>query len=779
MCPRDGNACYLLGKAHRDGKGVTRGNASMAFRFFDNGCKARSADACQQLASAYKSGRGTLKDIKKGNEVLERTCNELDSPQSCTDVGLAMTKLPKSARQPERIKAVAERACALEKKSCWLKGYIYDQGFAGRTDQRVATQYYEMSCTDGYGEACRAVGFRYKNGTGVPKNRKKAMVFWKRGCEIGNGQSCLVLARKMEIGGTYGTRNPRMAVYYAIGACQKKVKEGCQMAGARIRDNKHGVANVKPAQSRSLFFEGCRLGHSISCNALAKLHLEGKLIPRNPRKAVQNFEKACDLNHSSACQTLAELYSSGREAGIAKNPIQAARAYARACYAGYGSACFKIDTIVKEQKPDRIVRDQLRRKLERACRKPVMKACEALGLAYVQGGGLAKKDERGAFDMFKKSCERNKKSNGWACNSLGQMYANGVGTRKDVEVAKGLFREQCDLRNQFGCYQLAVQLFYQKSYGEAMGLFKQTCEDKHADSCNFVGYMMFHGKGTQWDAAGAIPFYEKACELGEAVGCSNVAELHFWGIGRAVDYEKAYELYKQTCDKSGNYGCTYVGRFHQKGLGVVPVDLDLADQAYAKVCAEPLDWTKAQACLWQAEVARERGQKSETEIARMRTRARGLVEERAKEDGGYGKYLLGLVYRDGVATVANPKRAAELFGESCEDNSVMGCFTAGEFYLAGAKGLEPDRRKAESYFERACAAGMSRACEGAKEARKPPPVAKQPEVPLKPADRNPGCACDSAGLPTQSGLWALLVGIGLLFSRRREKRRARARASRR
>jgi len=41
--------------------------------------------------------------------------------------------------------------------------------------------------------------------------------------------------------------------------------------------------------------------------------------------------------------------------------------------------------------------------------------------------------------------------NAFACNNLGIMYLNGLGTRQNLDKAKDYFGKACDLGIQIGC----------------------------------------------------------------------------------------------------------------------------------------------------------------------------------------------------------------------------------------------------------------------------------------------------------------------------------------
>ncbi|MCV3470724.1 tetratricopeptide repeat protein [Campylobacter sp. CNRCH_2015_0814] len=95
-----------------------------------------------------------------------------------------------------------------------------------------------------------------------------------------------------------------------------------------------------------------------------------------------------------------------------------------------------------------------------------------------------------AMKYYKKACDLNNSS---GCNSLGIMYANGYGVKKDNFKAVELFRKACSLNSGGGCSNLGV--------------------------------MYVNGKGVRKDTSKALEYFGKACDLKSDEGCQNYARL--------------------------------------------------------------------------------------------------------------------------------------------------------------------------------------------------------------------------------------------------------------
>ncbi|WP_257395356.1 Sel1 domain-containing protein [Campylobacter lari subsp. concheus] len=77
--------------------------------------------------------------------------------------------------------------------------------------------------------------------------------------------------------------------------------------------------------------------------------------------------------------------------------------------------------------------------------------CFSLGFIYGDGLGV-KKDNFKAVELYQKACILN---NGFGCSNLGLMFALGKGVRKDTSKALEYFGKACDLKNDLGCQAYA------------------------------------------------------------------------------------------------------------------------------------------------------------------------------------------------------------------------------------------------------------------------------------------------------------------------------------
>lgn len=453
-----------------------------------------------------------------------------------------------------------------------------------------------------------------------------------------------------------------------------------------------------------------------------------------------------------------------------KNNLQAALAFEKACRYGAEQPCGWIDGVFRKAGTTAAQNARAVASMEAACRAsdPNEKACYTLAGLYAYGGFITNKNPTRAFQLFDEGCKRKHQD---SCVQLAHMYRQGIGVVQDADKAKQLFTEQCNGSAPASCAWLGIQLWDEKKHKKAVPLFQRACDKKDAVACNMLGFAHYTGQGTVWDVNAAAKAYERGCTLQLPVACNNVGELYEHGISFKKDLVKALEFYRKACTPADNSGCVAIARFHHKGLGGLTVDLEKAQREYERGCNDKDAY--AEACRGLADIASVNKSKSQRDIAILLQKSLSLATEQAKSNP-YGKYVLGTLYRDGIAVVRSAQKALDHFIAACDAYDPLGCYHAGKLQL-GVGGLKPSYEAAAVRFSRACAAGIDDACTQATEARrlaaappKPPePVKPTPKpLPLKPKPKG-GCGCDSGDGGGGGLLGLLLLGLVCAASLRR------------
>jgi serine/threonine protein kinase len=94
-----------------------------------------------------------------------------------------------------------------------------------------------------------------------------------------------------------------------------------------------------------------------------------------------------------------------------------------------------------------------------------------------------KNDYAQARTLFTQACEGGEMK---ACNYLGYVYAQGLGSPPDVEMARKIYQKACDQGNLSSCASLGYIYLNEQKNAEARKYFKQACDGKVAEACEML-----------------------------------------------------------------------------------------------------------------------------------------------------------------------------------------------------------------------------------------------------------------------------------------------------
>jgi hypothetical protein len=126
-------------------------------------------------------------------------------------------------------------------------------------------------------------------------------------------------------------------------ACAGGVGLACNSLAIDHDSKNSGMLN--PPKAVEYFKRACYdLFLGASCMFLSSKHLEGKGVPKDPRKAVALLERACNIGYASGCNRLGEWYLQGSSvAKVAKNPKKGIEVMKSACEQGkVGYSCLAL-----------------------------------------------------------------------------------------------------------------------------------------------------------------------------------------------------------------------------------------------------------------------------------------------------------------------------------------------------------------------------------------------------------------------------------------------------
>lgn len=160
-----------------------------------------------------------------------------------------------------------------------------------------------------------------------------------------------------------------------------------------------------------------------------------------------------------------------------------------------------------------------------ACQGGHGRSCNALGLAYADGAGVAS-DLGRAHQSFERACRFGSAK---GCFNEGLGHHHGRGVARDPSVAVGLYERACGEGVASACYNLGVcrrdGVGVARSPLPATSAFAAACAGEHVLGCVNLGVMYATGDGIPVDAAAARSLFDKACRAGANEGCRGLAEL--------------------------------------------------------------------------------------------------------------------------------------------------------------------------------------------------------------------------------------------------------------
>jgi len=204
--------------------------------------------------------------------------------------------------------------------------------------------------------------------------------------------------------------------------------------------------------------------------------------------------------------------------------------------------------------------------VEKKCENGDRKSCKFLLKTYTDGNALVKRDLNKRIKYLHILCE--KFNSVASCRELSKAYENGIGTDKNLTLARKYYRtylslleESCEGGNKEGCKILLETYskghkFAKKDLSKRAKILKILCEQfNDSKSCITLGDMYRVGFGVFKDHKKTFLYHKKACELKDWEGCNALAIDYRDGIGVLKDTNKAIEYYKIACENGFADAC--------------------------------------------------------------------------------------------------------------------------------------------------------------------------------------------------------------------------------
>jgi TPR repeat protein len=251
--------------------------------------------------------------------------------------------------------------------------------------------------------------------------------------------------------------------------------------------------------------------------------------------------------------------------------------------------------------------------------------------------------------------------------------------------------------SQSRCVRSPTDAPYLCAFGDAAECRAQ-CDRGDMNSCDVLGFMLWHGKGVTPDLAQAAALYRKTCDTDDSIGCSNLAVFLYRGDGVDVDQVKAAALFEHGCALGDKGSCNNLGEAYLSGKGVA-ADPARGNALEKKACDAGL----AFAC--------ENIAKSllDADAGANPARGREMLQELCDGNNGDACAALGRMAFLGQGVAADPPGAAALFKRGCLAGDDSACVMLGLMYRQ-AEGVPRDDVLATQLMDRACTDGWADGC---------------------------------------------------------------------
>ena len=262
----------------------------------------------------------------------------------------------------------------------------------------------------------------------------------------------------------------------------------------------------------------CAAGDAPSCTRLGLMHERGEGVEQSAPLALAAYQRACEGADIPGCSRAGSLlvmaHESEAQAGLSL--------LKKACNAGWSAACNSIFEYYGKHPGS--ADTNLFALVERGCAGGNGDSCATLGVLYSEGLGTRKDPERSVY-LYRTGCTAGSTT---ACVYLAGAYQRGAGVDKDSGRAAELLNLACSAGSTDGCDALAVLYFkgegVPRSDAKGIELLSKACDGGNAGSCFVLGERYHRGIGVEKDTTAGTKYLKRACDGGHAVACEQLAK---------------------------------------------------------------------------------------------------------------------------------------------------------------------------------------------------------------------------------------------------------------
>ena len=453
----------------------------------------------------------------------------------------------------------------------------------------------------------------YANGNGIARDEGIARLWLLKAADAGHVKAQL-LASEWLIKGIGGAQDPEAGVRY----CEK----------AALQDDPEAIA------------------------VLGYYYFDGKIIPQDYPKAIENFNRACEKGSESAAYMLGYCHREGL--GVETNVVKA----------------FEYFKLADERKS--------------------LPGAYALGVAYENGVGVTV-DYTEALGGYTRACDAE-----WEDPLTGNTMANAkTGCDRIGEIGK--YWKSANAENNAEA-QYHVGLCFangtgvEKNLETAYGWYVKSAEQNFTDGIVAMADSLYYGRGVPEDKAAAAKAYERGDQAENVHATYMLAVSYENGYGFEKNLTTAFAFYSKAAEKE------YVGA--ADAATVIALPAQYWDDAMVK---------KDATAQYKLGCCYSRGNCG---VAKDDSQAFKLFGMSADQGNADALYMVALCYRDGIGTNKNGEEQKKALFAAATKGHAAALATIGDLYRDGNL-VGQDFTTALEYFKKAMAGGLDAAKDSA------------------------------------------------------------------
>lgn len=395
------------------------------------------AYAMWRLSNAYGNGDGVDWDEAKAMGLLKQSAQAGCEEAKCDLAFAYMFDWVNIGKDEEKGKEMLEELIKQTKNTTVLSRYAGLLFFGGgpyEEDQEKAIRILKTVEDKDNPYYLDLMGAIYTTGTDkIEVDAKKAIEFYTKAFENGRKYSAYRLQSIYTAGyGEIKADKAKRVEWLNRGIESNEIHCMVDMALLSITEDGTYKDMHNPQKAIDLLKRATRHGSGKAFYNMGNLYYEGKYLPKDDKKAYDNWEKAVALKYYEAASNLAYAYIEG--VGCEKDEKKGIELYKLAADNGSGFSAYKLyycyGNGVWGVKKDI---EMSKKYLFKAAEYGDAWGCYDLGRHYYLGTEYVTKDFGQAFVYTKKAADMGLVD---ACNSLSYLYENGIGVDKDPQKAK-------------------------------------------------------------------------------------------------------------------------------------------------------------------------------------------------------------------------------------------------------------------------------------------------------------------------------------------------------